>query len=146
MIFDNVKNSQMYCDMNPCFKKAFEFIQKVMSENVGVGKYEIDGKDVFAIVQEYETKLKENTSFEGHENYIDIQCVIEGREILGCVEVSKAVVNVDYDAEKDVAFYKDCETASLCVAEEGDFCIFYPLTFIISLINYNMSRQNKFNE
>ena len=126
MIFDNVKNSKTYFDTNPHFEKAFEFIQKVMRENIGVGRYELDGKDVFAMVQEYDTKLKENTSFEGHEKYIDIQCVIKGSEIFGCVEVSKAVIDVEYNTEKDVTFYKDCDTASFCVAEEGDFCIFYP--------------------
>ncbi len=126
MIFDNVKNCKMYCCINPKFEKAFEFIQKVMHENTETGTYEIDGKDVYAVVQEYETKLKENTSFESHEKYIDIQCVIEGCETLGCIEASKAVIKTEYNDEKDVAFYQDSDAASFCVAQEGDFCVFYP--------------------
>ena len=126
MIFDNIKNCKMYYDLNSNFEKAFAFIHKAMEEELEVGKYEIDGNDVYAIVQSYDSKLKENSTFEGHENYIDIQCVLEGCEILGVVDVEKAVIKDEYNPERDIAFYEDCDCASYCVAGQGDFCVFYP--------------------
>lgn len=126
MIFDNIKNCEMYYGVNPKFKKAFEFIKKAVEENVEVGKYEIEGKDIYASVQNYDSKLKENSSFEGHNNYIDIQYIIDGREIMGVMEIAHAEVRDEYNPDKDVTFYKDSETASCCVAGKGDFCIFYP--------------------
>ncbi len=126
MIFDNVKNCEMYYGVHPNFEKAFAFIQKAFEENLPVGKYEIDDKEVFASVQEYTSKLKENSGFEGHKNYIDIQCIMAGREIMGCVEISGAAIKKEYNAERDVAIYEKNEFATYCVAGKGDFCIFYP--------------------
>lgn len=126
MIFDNIKNCKMYYGVNDKFEKAFEFIQKVIAEKFEVGKYEIDGEKIFAFVQNYDSKLKENSVFEGHENYIDIQYVIEGCEMLGVIDVSKADIKEEYNPEKDAAFYQESKLASYCIATQGDFCIFYP--------------------
>ena len=126
MIFDNIKNAENYDALNPKFTKAFEFIKKATKEKFEVGKYEIDGKELFALVQNYDSKLKENSVFEGHENYIDIQYVIEGIEMLGTLDISKATVKEAYNPEKDVTFYEESPLASYCIAKDGDFCIFYP--------------------
>ena len=126
MIFDNIKNCKMYYGVNPKFEKAFDFIKKAMDENLEVGKYEIDGKEIYGIIQSYDSKLKENARFEGHENYIDIQCVVKGSEMMGVMEITNAVISDEYNPEKDVAFYKDSETASYCKTKDGDFCVFYP--------------------
>lgn len=126
MIFDNIKNCEMYYGVNPKFKKAFEFIEKAVKENLETGKYEISGKEIYASIQSYDSKLKDNAKFEGHKNYIDIQYIVEGREMMGTLEISKAVIKGEYNPEKDVMFYEDSEIASYCITEQGDFCIFYP--------------------
>ena len=126
MIFDNIKNCKMYYGVNPKFEKAFEFIKKVIEENTEAGKYEIDGKDIYASVQSYESKLAENSKFEGHENYIDIQYIVEGCEMMSDVDITRAVAKTEYNAEKDVTFYENSDVASYCVAQSGDFCIFCP--------------------
>lgn len=126
MIFDNIKNCKMYYGVNPKFEKAFEFIKKAVEENKEIGKYEIDGKDIYAIVQNYDSKLMENSKFEGHQNYIDIQYIIDGCEMLGVMEISNAVIKDEYNAEKDCAIYEKSDIASYCVANQGDFCVFYP--------------------
>ncbi len=126
MIFDNIKNCEMYYGVNSKFEKAFEFIKKAIEENLEIGKYEIDGKEIYASVQNYDSKLKENCSFEGHENYIDIQYIVEGCEVMEFLDISKAVIRDEYNPQKDVTFYKESEIASYCVVEQGNFCIFYP--------------------
>lgn len=126
MIFDNIKNCKMYYGVNPKFKKAFEFIQKAFDENFEVGKYEIDGNEIYGFVQVYNSKLMENSGFEGHENYIDIQCIMDGREMMGSLEVSNAVIKKEYNPENDAAFYQRSDIATYCIAGQGDFCIFYP--------------------
>lgn len=126
MIFDNIKNCKMYYGVNPKFEKAFTFIKKAMDEDAEVGTYEIDGKEIYAFVQKYDSKIKEDCAFEGHENYIDIQCVIEGCEVMGVIEASKATIKDEYNAEKDVAFYQESNDASCCIVKQGEFCILYP--------------------
>ena len=126
MIFDNIKNCKTYYGAHPKFEKAFSFIEKAFSENLEVGKYEIDGKEIYAFIQEYESKLIENSLFEGHENYIDIQCIMEGREIMGNMEISNAVIRTEYNPERDFAIYERNEFATYCVAGRGDFSVFFP--------------------
>lgn len=126
MIFDNIHNSELYYGIHPKCKAAFEFIQKAVENNLEKGKYEIDGEEIYAVVQQYETKLQENAVFEGHKKYIDVQYVVEGLEMLGLQKISKAVVKNEYDEGKDAALYERSADASYCVATKGDFCIFYP--------------------
>ena len=126
MIFDNMKNCEKYYGVHPKFEKAFEFIKKAIDENMEVGKYEIEGENLRASIQCYDTKLAENSMFEGHEDFIDIQCIISGCETMGCMDISKAVVSKPYNAEKDVAGYEVNDKASYCVAQDGEYCVFFP--------------------
>ena len=78
MIFDNIKNKELYLSINDGFKAGFDFIEKAIKENLPVGKYEIDGKKVWASVQEYLSK--DEAKAEAHRNYIDIQYIVSGKE------------------------------------------------------------------
>ena len=142
MIFDNIKNCKMYYGVNPKFEKAFGFIEKAIKENAEVGKYEIEGKEIYASVQNYDSKLMENSVFEGHKNYIDIQYIIEGREMMGVMEISKSETDSEYNDQKDVTFYKKSDIASYCIAEQGDFCIFYPHDIHSPGVSFNNSPSN----
>lgn len=126
MIFDNIKNSKMYFGLKDGFKEAFEFIEKAVEEKYKKGKYEIDGEKVYAFVQEYATRTEDKAFFERHKNYIDIQYIIEGKEIMGVLDISKATVKEEYSEEKDAAFYENSNDVSFCIAKSGDFCVFYP--------------------
>ena len=126
MIFDNIRNCEIYYGVNSKFEKAFKFIKKAIEEKAEVGKYEIDGDEIYAFVQSYESRLKEGCIFEGHKKYIDIQYVIEGREMLGVIDISKSEIKDEYKEEHDAAFYSRNDASSYCIAKEGDFCIFYP--------------------
>ena len=142
MIFDNIKNCKLYYGINPKFEKAFAFIKKAIEEKIEVGKYEIDGEEIYAIVQNYDTKSKETCVFEGHKNYIDIQCVIDGREMMGVIETSKSVVRDEYNSKQDVAFYQDNDASSCCVVNCGEFCIFYPHDIHRPCVAFNNSPSN----
>lgn len=52
MIIDRLGNSDMYNGINPGFKKAFDFLKTNDLANMEVGRYDIDGDKVFALVQE----------------------------------------------------------------------------------------------
>ena len=87
MIFDHVKNCEQYYSLHKNFEKAFDFIKRAVAENLPVGKYEIDGKDLYASVQEYQAKAPEDGKFEGHRNYIDIQYIVSGIETIEVVDI-----------------------------------------------------------
>jgi YhcH/YjgK/YiaL family protein len=81
-----------------------ELFSKVLHENSL--KIEIQNKTIFAIFQEYTSKLENEIKMEGHKKYIDIQFVYEGNEKI-YLSSEKYISKPDnYDAEKDVYFPK----------------------------------------
>lgn len=126
MIIDRIENSGLYHSVHPKFAEAFAFIERAVKEQLPVGKYELDGKALYAMVQEYQTKAPKDARFEAHERYIDIQYLIEGVEEIDVVDIEKAELEEPYDVQKDVAFYKSTDRGTKTVYEAGDFGIFYP--------------------
>lgn len=124
MIVDSIKNCEKYYGVHEGFDKSFDFIKKAVSENLPVGNYEIDGKKVFAFIQEYTTKQPEESAFEGHRNYIDIQYIVAGTEVMLVADISKMKESCDY--KEDIVFFEDYAKASTCVIEAGEYGIFFP--------------------
>jgi len=126
MIFDNLKNASLYYSNHKNFEKGFDFIKKALKENLPAGKYEIDGKDLYASILEYDTKKNADGKTEGHRNYIDIQFIVWGEEVIKDADISKVQLKTDYNPDKDVEFYYDTDKFSLLTLESGDFAIFFP--------------------
>lgn len=126
MIFDNMKNLELYCGANEKFKKAFDFIKTAVAENKPVGKYEIDGDELYASVQSYDSKLAKDAKFEGHKCYIDIQYIVKGQEQMQVADVSKMQANTEYNEVKDCTFYENSDAASTLIVGEGDYAVFFP--------------------
>ena len=71
MVLDKIENSKLYTGLSKKIAKAFAYINETDLHQIVPGKYEIDGDNIFALVQEYETK--NDGRLEGHYKYIDIQ-------------------------------------------------------------------------
>lgn len=125
MIYDKVANKALYYGCHKNFQMGFDFIQRVIEENLPVGKYELDGKNVYASVQEYISK-PDSEKLEGHQEYIDIQYVISGEEKMECAELANCVSTVAYNGEKDVEFFTCNAVKATMAFEEGSFAIFFP--------------------
>ena len=123
MIIDKIENSEIYESIHPRFAKAFAFICKTDFSKLGDGKYEIENDDIFAIVQEYNTKDKKEAKLEAHRKYIDIQYIHSGVELIGVATLHNQIP-ITNDPENDIAFYQG-ET-SFIKLEAGMFAIFFP--------------------
>lgn len=126
MITDNIKNCEKYFSVHKNFEKAFDFLKKAVSENYEPGRYEIDGADVYANVMENITRDEADCKFEGHQNYIDIQFIARGVEVMGFADISKMTPNTEYNAERDLQNYENLDKASTAVIEDGEYGIFFP--------------------
>lgn len=80
MIFDQAKNLDFYRNLGieGRYAKAVDWLKSQDLASLENGKYEIDGKMVYANVMSYTTIPWEEAKFEAHENYTDIQYIIEG--------------------------------------------------------------------
>ena len=126
MILDRIENYKKYCLMHKGFEKAFEYLKNGITADTKDAKYEIQGKDIYAIVQSYETAAPEDKKFEAHRAYIDIQYVISGFETIQWHPVNLLSLTDEYNPEKDAAFYKLNKNASILKMSAGFFAIFFP--------------------
>lgn len=104
MIKDNIKNANNYSDLPERIKVGLNYLINTDFSQVENGKYEISGKEVFAIIQEYTPKSEAEGKFEAHEKYIDIQYVIQGEEKVGVGELKDFEESTQYNEEKDIVF------------------------------------------
>ncbi|HEY2574566.1 MAG TPA: YhcH/YjgK/YiaL family protein, partial [Verrucomicrobiaceae bacterium] len=81
MIQDTLPLSARYESLSPRFARAFDFLRTVDGTQ-SLGRHEIDGDQVFALVQSYATKPVEEALFEAHRKYIDVQFLFSGRETI----------------------------------------------------------------
>jgi len=104
---------------------AFAFLKDTNLDTLKVGNHELDGKNVFVKVTEYNSKNPEDVFYESHKNYSDIQYVVSGQEYIGIADMLTASVKIPYNEEKDILFYSVQKDKNL-IAKPGTFFIFFP--------------------
>jgi len=125
MIIDTLKNSELYYVFGENFKKAFDFLKNNDISKMELGRHDIDGDNVYILVQEYTTKTIDNCYFEAHKVYADIHYIKEGFEYFGYAPIERASAPItEYDPKKDAIFYeKEC---LFLLVQEGDIVIMFP--------------------
>lgn len=79
---------------------ALHYLQTADLANAPVGKVEIDGSRVFALIQAYNTKPRAKGFWEAHRQYIDVQYVVQGEELMGFANLAQLRAE-EYDAQRD---------------------------------------------
>ena len=127
MILDTITNSPVYANLGPEFAKGFAFLRQ-FNRSQAMGRHEIDGDRVFALVQSYTTKPIESALYEAHRRYSDIQFIFNGREtILWAPLVTMSDQTMAYDDAKDAALWKCNPTDStLLRLSAGHVAVFFP--------------------
>jgi len=104
--------------------EAFAFLKNNNLDTMAVGRYTIDGDNVYAMITENPTKNLDSTKWESHHNYIDLQYVIKGEEKIGVTDISTLTVTMPYDASKDLVNYSG--EGNYHTAKPGTFFLFFP--------------------
>ncbi len=127
MIITNVNSPELglYAKLNPYFSAAFEDIKRIVAEKTEVGKYIIEEDKYFYMVQEYEAKELENAKFEVHEQFIDIQVVLEGEEEIRFDEPERLLPGIE--PKGDNKYFKiDSDTCDIAILTAGELAIIFP--------------------
>lgn len=122
MIFDTLKNVDNYKGLGRVYD-ALKFLSETDFFTMELGRYELDGDNIFYMVQSYDTD-PEKTISEAHRKYIDIQYMVEGEEIIGVADISEDKELTEAKEENDVWFY-NCKTEPL-VLSAGKYMVLYP--------------------
>ena len=102
MIADLLDNWDQYA-WHPLWREAFAFASSV-EPDAEERRYDLaDG--MYAMVSAYMTKPAEEALFETHQEYIDLQALVAGQEILEWAPANTLRVQEPYEPEKDCALF-----------------------------------------
>lgn len=124
MITDNIKNAAQYFSYGERFQKALEYLQVTDFGLIENGTHELEGKNIFAIISEYDTKPLEEGKWESHKKYYDVQFVASGEEKIGYVFKEKVKLSQDYNEDNDFMLWEG--EGDFITAKSGDFLILGP--------------------
>ena len=107
------------------WEKAFSFLKDSDLKNMSLGKHELDGDNLFATVSEYTTKNEEDSRYEAHRKYADIQYLICGQERIGIAALDSITMLAPYDSLKDFISLNTTKPVYFDASPEK-FFIFFP--------------------
>jgi len=126
MIFDIASGFARYESIHPLFPKVLNFLQRQDLIDLPEGRHELDGENLFAIVIKAAGKPSQDAQLEIHNDFIDIQLVLQGVEAMGWKARAACTSPVDdYDPERDLQFFTDLPDSWIKV-QPGQFAVFFP--------------------
>ncbi len=127
MILDALSNKEQYLSLHPRFKTVFDYIDTHDLATMELGRHDIDGDNIFVMVQELELRPYEQARLELHRKYIDIQLVLRGdEEVFGWSEKKDCLTpETEFDVAKDIQLFVD-KPQCFYTLREGQFSILYP--------------------
>lgn len=127
MIIDNLSAAEKYYPLHPLFEKAFGYIRSLDLQRTEEGKYELPDENLFYIVMDQQGVSKEAAVeyFECHNEYIDIQLCIHGKETIGWRSRDTCTRQKDPDGQGDNFFYSDAPDMYFHL-RDNQFAIFFP--------------------
>jgi YhcH/YjgK/YiaL family protein len=120
---NSVEFKRQYEANKELWDKVFKFLGDSKLGSLAPGKYPIDS-NAYASITEGAPKNLEDSKWESHRKYIDLQYVIAGKVKLGVSPISAATVTNPYDESKDAANYT--AEGKYYIATPGEFFLFFP--------------------
>ena len=124
MIFCHKKDIKQYLGLDKNLDEALQFALKIDLGNLGAGRTEIKGDDLYVSRYAYMTVPEEESLFEAHRVYTDIQIVLSGTERILCADAS-SLEHVAEDAAHDYTGLKG-EASSRFTLGAGNVLILFP--------------------
>jgi biofilm protein TabA len=125
LILTTLAESAPYEVLGPRIAAGLRWLRS-MDPAIADGRHPIDGDDVFALVQTYETVPGTEKRLETHVRHVDLQYLAEGHERILHAPAAALTVETPYDEAADIAFYAEPPFASSLLMRPGDLAIFYP--------------------
>lgn len=111
--------------VNKKVEEALEYLSKIDLNSLPAGRYDVN-EDFYYMIQEYETKAREDAKLESHDKFIDIQMILEGTEAIETDVRDNLKVKVEYNPDKDVTFYHDDKVMMRTILTPGSYMVLFP--------------------
>jgi biofilm protein TabA len=125
MILDRLENADRYTVLHPVFPRALAFLRQRDLRALAVGRHEIDGERLYAMVVKGQGKGRDKAPLEIHRRYIDLQYTLAGGELIGWKDAGACRQARGLDEAKDVGFCDDAPEAWIDVPA-GALAVFFP--------------------
>ena len=126
MLVTNISHAEGNDYLNSRLRKAYDFLSRGDLLSLPVGRVDIDGDEVFANVQEYETVPSSEKHFEAHRRYYDVQFVVCGEELMQYAPLENAVEVQSFDAKNDFGLYEASGAVTDVAMHSGDLSVLAP--------------------
>lgn len=126
MLVTNLTHANGNDYLSQRFSKAYAFLAQDGLDALPLGRNEIDGDDVFANVQEYDTVAASEKQLEAHRGYYDVQFVVSGQELLQYAQLNGLPECQPFDEENDFGLYETPEQCMNVVLRAGDLAVLAP--------------------
>ena len=104
MIYGNINAKETEAAYTPVIRKALDILRTTDVSEMHHGKYPIDGDKLILQINEITTGPKETKRPEIHRQYIDVQYMVHGHELIG----------FSTPTAKTAKFWKTASTATMC--------------------------------
>lgn len=89
-------------------------------------KVDFAGEKLFAKTLRQDTGSREAFKWETHREYIDLQYIVGGGEVIEWAPAAKLVADVSYDEKADFQFYAPASADALLNMQDGLFTFLFP--------------------
>ena len=124
MILDSLDRAATYAGLGSRIALALKFLQDNDCTKLPAGKMPIDGDNVYALVQDYQSKPRSEGVWEAHRRHLDVQFVAAGIEEMGYAPLASLTPRTPYDETKDFELFNG--PGNFVTVPAGHFTIFYP--------------------
>lgn len=105
MIFDHQHYASRYLGLHPAIDEALTFIQDpVAIAQLSLGRQTISPQ-LDAIIDQYPTGQSQDRYLEAHRQFVDLQLMLEGSEMMQVATLTDQAPVQAYDEQKDFALY-----------------------------------------
>lgn len=125
MLYNRIDMYDRYDLSAPAFQKAFEFLKRPELKTLPEGQYPVC-EGVTAHVQLYTTSPREQLDFETHDNFFDLQYVVEGVEGIAVQARTTLQEKCPYDPQRDIQFWQEPDRSGMVILGPGDFSLLPP--------------------
>lgn len=127
MIIANLADCERYEALHPKLKMLFDYVKTYNLLTMPAGRVAIEGDNVFVNIDDSLMQPAEERPLEVHRRYMDVQFPLSCAEQFGWKPLSALTTepSVPYDAQRDIAFYKE-EAQAYVSAQPGQFYILFP--------------------
>lgn len=105
MLYDSLDHIESYQGIHPGVYRGLQLLRDTDFTRLEDQRYEVEGDRLFFFLQTYDNK-PENDTPEAHRKYIDIQCLLSGREQMGIAPLEAMTQEVEARPEGDIWLYR----------------------------------------